>query len=414
MSIIKNINLFLLLISSSIIHGVNTYLGVDIITPQLLEEKGISQAHALRYGLVTNHTGLTSKKERNVDVLLQRGFGIKRIFAPEHGFKGAQQAEKEVYDEVDIKTNIPVVSLYGNGSSKPIKNEDIADIDVIFFDIQDSGMRHYTYISTMYRLLESAAAHNKKVVILDRPNPLSDTMCGPLVEEGLISFISIAQIPIRHGMTIGELAFYFNKHVLKCPADLYVVSMKNYARAITDYQFLSPLSTNIPSIESIYGYSFLGLVGEINQFDVGVGTPYAFQVIALPKMAEYENHRWEDYQKLFKKYYIDSHPFEYESQRTKKTYRGLRLVFNDPRAIHSSDIFFDILSIAIKQGMFPVFAPNFNKAIGTNLVQKYIERIIDKNYINQKINNDTQQFYAKAKECFLYKPYPNIILNASL
>ena len=194
------------------------------------------------------------------------------IFAPEHGFDGKSHAAQEIKDGRDVKTKIPVMSLYGKGTGKKVDPEMIKNIDAFFFDIQDSGMRHYTYISTLFTILKAAEEEKKKVIVFDRPNPLGKAMEGPLVESSLISFISIASIPLRHGMTLGELAEYFNQHVLEKQAALTVVPMKNYDRTVGIEHLHAPLSPNIASKESCHGYSFLGLLGEVKPFDVGVGT----------------------------------------------------------------------------------------------------------------------------------------------
>ncbi|MES2181763.1 MAG: exo-beta-N-acetylmuramidase NamZ domain-containing protein, partial [Pseudomonadota bacterium] len=133
------------------------------------------------------------------------------------------------------------------------------------FDIQDSGMRHYTYISTLYHAMKVAAQYNKQMVIFDRPNPLGARMEGPVVTQQLKSFISIAQVPLRHGMTVGELAWYFNKYELEKPAELHVVRMHGYdrrARFVAQNELAQPLSPGLRTEQACYGYSFLGLLGE--------------------------------------------------------------------------------------------------------------------------------------------------------
>ena len=182
-------------------------------------------------GLITNQTGKDQRGNRTLDLLLKKGFKVSAVFAPEHGIEGKIELERDIKDGLDKKTGIPVISLYKNGTGKKIDPDMIKHIDAFFFDIQDSGMRHYTYISTLFMLLQSAGQENKRVVVFDRPNPLGKTMEGPLVDPALISFISIASIPLRHGMTVGEFAEYFNNHVLEKRAGLTVIPMKEYDRA---------------------------------------------------------------------------------------------------------------------------------------------------------------------------------------
>ena len=206
----------------------------------------------LSIGLVTNQTGKDQKGTATLDILLKKGFKVTYIFAAEHGIEGKIEAGKELKDGRESSRNIPVVSLYAGGDKgKKIDPATLKDIDIIFFDIQDSGMRHYTYISTLYAVLKAAGQENKKVVVFDRPNPLGKAMEGPLVEPELISFISIAPIPLRHGMTVGELAEYFNEHILEKKAALKVVEMKDYERTHGIAHLPSPLSPNIASRESL-------------------------------------------------------------------------------------------------------------------------------------------------------------------
>ena len=156
------------------------------------------------------------------------------------------EAEKEVEDSVHTNTNIPIVSLYGHGTGKKIVAHKINDLDVLIFDMQDSGMRHFTYISTLLHAMRAASQHNKHFVVCDRPNPLGLAMEGPLVDDGLKSFISIAAIPVRHGMTVGELATFFNTHELKTPLNLSVIKMSNYNRRVWPFKGIqTPLSPGL-------------------------------------------------------------------------------------------------------------------------------------------------------------------------
>jgi len=250
---------------------------------EALSDSSICTIRNLRVALVTNQTGKDMQGRRNIDILLARGLKFTCILTPEHGLDGSVPAGAAVPDSKDQKTGIPVLSLYGHGTGKVISKKILDNIDIFLIDLQDCGMRHFTYISTLYKVLESAADYNKKVIVLDRPNPLGDVMDGPLVEHDLLSFVSIASIPVRHGMTIGELALYFNTYVLKRRARLQVVPMQNYDRVCGLCGTLpAPLSPNIASLQSCYGYSFLGLLGEFKPFEIGIKVKRPFQVIMLP------------------------------------------------------------------------------------------------------------------------------------
>lgn len=401
-------HILLLMLSTVGLHGQKTVLGLERANPAMFNES----AQSFKIGLITNQTGMDQAGNRNIDILLQKGFQIITIFAPEHGLSGTVHAEKEVGNEYDAKTGIPVISLYGKGTGKRIQKEDIDHLDALMFDIQDSGMRHYTYISTLYRAMQTAAQAGKKVIVLDRPNPLGGLMSGPLVDASILatnSFIAIADIPVRHGMTIGELALYFNKHIFEKSVDLMIIAMESYSRTLHDFKLLAPLSPNIPNISSLYGYSFLGLLGEVSPLDVGVLTDHPFQVIALPIIDVYENFSWKHLQAVLKKYGIETKPHEYFSERKKMMFKGILITTIDPLKVRTSVLFLDILDILELQKIPLTFAPYFSSAIGMPSIQKmYTDHSVKRAEIEKKIHEDVQAFLKRAQDCFLYRPYPYI------
>ncbi len=359
-------------------------------------------------GLITNQTGVDQKGARTADILAQNGYTIKYIFAPEHGLNGTL-AERDVLDSVDAKTNIPILSLYGNGSGKMIAPEHINDLDVLVFDIQDSGMRHYTYISTLLNTMKIAADYHKPYIVLDRPNPLGSRMAGPLVEPSLISFISIAPIPLRHGMTIGEIALYFNKHVCSKPAQLQVIKMENYDRNVGFMgNFIHQLSPNLQSLQSCYGYSFLGLMGEVEPFDVGVSTPMAFRCIALPKSMRVPKNVWKKVQALFKEYGVKSVFYKHINPKNKKKSKGLRLEFNNISQLKSFELFIELLQLFKKENISFSFSAAFNKAVGTAKVQEVIAGTLGKDLFFAQIKSELEEFCKRAQGMFLYAPVPVI------
>src|SRR5690606_96449 len=196
-----------------------------------------------RVGVVTNQTGIlfagtqlysmSAEKLKEdihlVDFLISRKVDVKKIFSPEHGFRGDTDAGETVKSGKDIQTSLPIVSLYGN-NKKPSK-EQIEDIDILLFDIQDVGARFYTYISTLHYVMEAAAENGKKVIVLDRPNPNGHYVDGPVLDMKYKSFVGMHPVPVVYGMTIGEYAKMINgekwlANRLSC--DLAVVPLRNY------------------------------------------------------------------------------------------------------------------------------------------------------------------------------------------
>ncbi len=240
----------------------------------------LSQLQGKRVALVVNQTSVIGKTHL-VDTLLQLGVDIKKVFAPEHGFRGNHSAGAIIKDGKDLKTSLDVVSLYGK-NKKP-SAEMLADVDVVLFDIQDVGVRFYTYISTMHYVMEACAELGKNVVVLDRPNPNGYYIDGPILEPEYKSFIGMHAIPIVHGLTVGELAQMINgekwlKNEVIC--DLTVVSCLNYTHDSL-YQLPVRPSPNLPNMNSVYLYPYLGLFEGTN-VSIGRGTDFPFQVIGRP------------------------------------------------------------------------------------------------------------------------------------
>lgn len=229
-----------------------------------------------RVALVVNQSAQV-KGLHLLDVLLEKQIDVKKVFSPEHGFRGKQDAGAKINDQVDDKTGLPIISLYGK-SKKP-RLADLADVDVIIFDIQDVGVRFYTYISTMHYVLEAAAEAGKEVIVLDRPNPNINLIDGPVLELEFQSFVGMHPIPVLHGMTVGELANMIVGErwldTLKRP-ELTVVAVSNYDLS-KPFELPVKPSPNLPNRQSISLYPSLCFF-EATPVSVGRGTDFPFQV----------------------------------------------------------------------------------------------------------------------------------------
>ncbi|MBC7555849.1 MAG: DUF1343 domain-containing protein, partial [Chryseobacterium sp.] len=231
--------------------------------------------------VLTNQTGLMHDRTFLVDFLLKNKINIKRIFAPEHGFRGDADAGEHVKNGLDSKTGIPIISLYGD-NKKP-KPEQLKDIDIVVFDIQDVGVRFYTYISTLSYLMEAAAENNLEVIVLDRPNPNDGFIDGPVLKPEYSSFVGLHQIPVVYGLTIGEYGKMVNgEHWLKngVQAKYTLIPMQNYHKK-QRYEFLEKPSPNLPNAQSINLYPSLCFF-EGTQVSVGRGTELPFQIFGSP------------------------------------------------------------------------------------------------------------------------------------
>ncbi|MDN5395956.1 MAG: DUF1343 domain-containing protein, partial [Chryseobacterium sp.] len=232
-------------------------------------------------GVVTNQTGLMSDKTYVVDFLVKNNIKIKTIFAPEHGFRGDADAGEKVKNGVDTKTGIPIISLYGN-NKKP-KPEQLKGIDIVVFDIQDVGVRFYTYISTLAYLMEAGAENNVEIMVLDRPNPHDGYTDGPVLNKKWSSFVGMHEVPVVYGLTIGEYGKMVNgeKWLKKgVQAKYTLIPMKNYHKK-QRYPILDKPSPNLPNDQSINLYPSLCFF-EGTQVSVGRGTSLPFQIYGSP------------------------------------------------------------------------------------------------------------------------------------
>ena len=238
-----------------------------------------------RIGLITNQTAINKNFERTYDLFVkehERGtFRLQALFAPEHGLMGEMYAGEAVNESTYKK--IPVLSLHG--STRRPSREMLQGIEVLIYDIQDIGSRSYTYATTLYYCMEEAAKWNIKVIVLDRPNPLGGTMVeGPMLEEPLRSFVGYINVPYCHGMTIGELARFFNEEY-KIGASLTVVPMTGWKRSMlfsdTGLPWI-PTSPNIPEATTALLYPATGIIGELGFVNIGVGYTLPFKVITAP------------------------------------------------------------------------------------------------------------------------------------
>ncbi len=234
-----------------------------------------------RVGLVVNHTTLFSDGTHLADSLLALGVNIKTIFAPEHGFRGVADAGATIKDGKDAKTGLPIVSLYGK-NKKP-SPEQLRDIDIMLFDIQDVGVRYYTYPSTMHLVMEACAENGQSCLVLDRPNPNGDYVDGPVLDRKFASFVGMNPVPVVHGLTSAELALMINGEgwlAGEKACSLAVVPCLGYDHRQV-YELPVKPSPNLPNLQSIRLYPSICLF-EPTIVSVGRGTDTQFQVIGAP------------------------------------------------------------------------------------------------------------------------------------
>jgi uncharacterized protein YbbC (DUF1343 family) len=276
---LKRVCLFFLVYISGL-GAAKVQLGVDVFFDQ-------QEYHTIknkRIGLVINQSSTNSRLESTLDVFKRHAgeYRIVALFSPEHGLSGAGYAGEKIKHSKD-KDGVVIYSLYG-ATRRPTKQM-LKNIDVLIFDIQEIGSRSYTYASTLYYIMEEAAKQRIPVIVLDRPNPMNGvTVDGPMLSKEFRSFLGYVNVPYCHGMTIGELARFFNAEY-KVGCDLKVIKMRNWQRAMsykdTGLPWL-PTSPYIPEADTPFYYASTGILGELGIVNIGIGYTQPFKIVGAP------------------------------------------------------------------------------------------------------------------------------------
>ncbi len=259
------------------VTGLELKLGVDC----LFEESNIVKLRGKKLGLITNQTGVNSNLSSTIELFLNHDTQLIALFAPEHGLYGLEPAGVKV--ESQSINGLPVYSLYG--TTRRATSNMLQGIDLLVFDIQDIGCRSYTYLTALCYILEEAAKRKISVIVLDRPNPMGGLIVdGPMLEDKWRSYIGYINVPYCHGMTIGELACYFNQEYhIGC--DLEVIRMKGWQRSMSfrDTKLCwIPTSPNIPEAETPLFYASTGILGELGIANIGIGSTLPFKIVGAP------------------------------------------------------------------------------------------------------------------------------------
>jgi uncharacterized protein YbbC (DUF1343 family) len=346
-----------------------------------------------RVGIVTNITGLVGKTSI-VDTLLKLKVKVKKIFGPEHGFRSDADAGAHVKSNKDLKTGLPIISLYG-ANKKPTK-EQLKDIDVLIYDIQDIGARFYTYISTMCYAMEACAENNKEFIVLDRPNPNGFYIDGPVLKDEFKSFLGMHHVPIVYAMTCGEYAQMANdegwlKNRVNCK--LTVIPLKNYDRKASYKLPVNP-SPNIPNAESVLLYPSLGLF-EGTVLSLGRGTDFPFQVIGHPQYPDTNFYFVPEPSKLSKEpKYFNQHCY------------GLDLRKDAYLKVHPGKINLQWLMLFYKKlNKTDFFEMNFNYHAGNALLQEQLKNRVSEADIRESWQKDIETFKEIRKRYLLYPDF---------
>ncbi|HYP13416.1 MAG TPA: exo-beta-N-acetylmuramidase NamZ domain-containing protein [Bryobacteraceae bacterium] len=306
--------------------------GIDV-----LESQKFAALQGKRVGLITNHTGLTRDGRRTIDAMIAGGVNLKALYSPEHGLAGREDHEN-VANAKDSVTGLPVWSLYVGGNRRP-SSEMLGGIDVLVFDIQDVGARFYTYVCTMVYAMEEAAKRKIEYIVLDRPNPITGVKVeGPMLDPSLRSFIGCIDMPLRHGMTVGELALFVNDSA-PVKANLKVIAMKDWHRGdwfdTTGLTWVD-LSPNMRSLNAALLYPGIGMLEHSRVYSVGRGTDAPFEQIGADwirgrELAAYLNGRGIPGIRVYPTQFKPT-----SSNFAGKMIQGVRFIITDRDAFHST------------------------------------------------------------------------------
>lgn len=365
---------------------------IEILTAADQTELYLPQLKNKKVGLIVNQTS-----EINgvllPDTLLKLSVNVVKIFSPEHGFRGNADAGAKVKSGFDTQTGLPVISLYGN-NKKPTSDQ-LKDIDILVFDLQDVGARFYTYISTLQYAMEACAENNKTIMVLDRPNPLGFIVDGPILEPANQSFVGMQPIPVVHGMTVGEYAkMLIGEKWLKSSAPkLIVVPCKNYTHKNLYALPVSP-SPNLKNMAAIYLYPSLCFF-EGTQVSLGRGTDKPFQQFGHPSLKGY-NYSFTPV----------SMPGATDPPLKNKKCFGKLVATNEVDALKAVDGKLQIKWLLAAYKDYPeksrFFIPYFEKLTGTATFRKQIEQGMTEEEIRKSWEPGLTKFKSIRKKYLLY------------
>lgn len=347
-----------------------------------------------KVGLFSNHTGILPSGKHTLDVMKEAGVDVECVFSPEHGFRGNADAGESVKSGVDAATGAKIVSLYGKGKTAAMEQA-MKDIDVVVVDIQDVGLRYYTYYVTMLELMNSAAKNGKKIVVLDRPNPNGMTVDGPILDMKYASGVGRLPIPVVHGLTLGEMARMINGEGWlddNKKVDLTVVPCEGYTHS-TRYRLPVAPSPNLPTMRSVYLYPSLCYF-EATDVSLGRGTDKPFEIYGHPAMKG----------RSFS-FTPESRPGAKNPPQKGRLCHGVDLSGLSEEELISQGINLEYVIDAYRDlgnGEKPFFTRFFENLIGRGDIRGMIERGMTAEEIKATWQDDVEKFRKQRKPYLLY------------
>lgn len=390
--------LIALLAASALCAQASVKTGLDVLVAE-----HFAPLKGKHIGLITNHTGLSSDGQRNVDLMLAAGVKVVALFSPEHGFFGKED-QPNIGNAVDPATHLPIYSLH-EGKNHRMTPEMLKGVDTVVYDIQDVGARFYTYSCTMTFGLQEAARLHLPFYVLDRPNPITGNHVeGPVIDEDLKSYVGCAAEPIRHGFTFGELARFVNgeQHL---GADLHVIKMQGWKRSdwwdATNLTWIDP-SPNMNSLSEALLYPGLCLLERNQNFSVGRGTKVPYEQVGADwldgrKLAAYLNARNIPGVRAYANRFTPN-----ASHFQGKTIEGVRFIVTDREIFNSVRLGLELIHALVQLYPGKLDLTLDNHLIGSSAVIKALESGEDPRVIESGYNSKLQQFLKIRQKYLLY------------
>lgn len=352
----------------------------------------------VKIGLITHCYATDQYGTSNIDLLLQKGLEISKLFYPKYLFS-LQDPIQNSSSINDIEHHV----IYNEGFNRSMLDQ----LDLLLVDLPDVGIGYGQTIALLFEAIYKGMVYGLPVVVLDRPNMLGQKIEGSLCYP-LYQHIPI-KLPIRHGMTIGELAHFYNTQVLNGMAQLHIIPMHDYHR-VQGAQAYSQCPTNVNQVNTMYGFSVCGALSYVAPFDVGIDTSYAYGCITLPESVDFSEQRWYQLQVILRKLGINTSFCSYFSDSKNEHCHGLRFHITNIGHVDTFRTLLVILEFFKCSGVILSFSDYFDQAVGTSLIRYYIQGKVSKKELTDFINNDLESFYRAAFGSFMYYPLPQVSL----
>ena len=372
-------------------------LGIELLTQEMVQE--VTHRAKASVGLLTHNTPTSSEGGIQVAMLQQKGITVNKVAYPAKRESSAvsDALTYMIYDHRIDAWRMP--SKEAKEHMHALDTSFFNDIDLLLVDVQDSGMTYHAYVQLIMQALRAGAAAHKPIMVLDRPNMLGNKVEGPVKHDGLSQ-----GVPLRYGMTIGELTQYCNSCLSDAKADVHVVAMQQYHRKV-------PSAANIPVQKGKeYAHSLCALLEHVAPIDVGAGSEYDRAAILLPSSIQFPERCWYQLQVHLQQMGVSCAQYRYYNKHKRRFCRGLGLQINDMQMVDSFAVALTVLDFFKKNGVRLSFDPLFDATLGTCKVREYLQEKVTREELCRSINQDLEHFYRKAFGSFLYHPLPQVAL----